>query len=117
MGAAADDFTLHDIQGNTHRLADYRGKWVLVNLWATWRRPCLDEIPQLIDLDNAHHDKDLLVIGIAIDLGSKNDALPVSYLYGTKGEPVGHQAGEVTRTSIEAFIKRKQINRPKSNSC
>ena len=70
LGAAAQEFTLEDIQGKTHRLADYRGKWVLVNYWATWCPPCLDEIPELISLHNAHHDKDLLVIGIAMDSGS-----------------------------------------------
>lgn len=140
LGAAAQEFTLEDIQGKTHRLADYRGKWVLVNYWATWCPPCLDEIPELVSLHNAHHDKDLQVIGIAIDSGSSQkvadfakahgisypvvmgdrrvnaqigavEALPASYLYNPKGEQVSYQAGEVTRASIETLMKNLAASR------
>lgn len=132
----AADFLLKDIQGKTHRLEDYRGKWVLVNFWATWCSPCLIEIPELISLHNAHKDKDLLVIGIAMESGSRKkvadfaqahgisypvvlgdfkiskqigvvDVLPSSYLYNPKGEQVSYQAGEVTRGDIETYIKNK----------
>lgn len=132
----AADFVLEDIQGRTHRLADYRGKWVLVNFWATWCSPCLSEIPELSSLHNAHKDKDLLVIGIAMQSGSRKevadfaqahrisypvvlgdfktarqigavDVLPSSYLYNTMGEQVSYQAGAVTRASIETYIKNK----------
>ena len=135
----AADFVLEDIQGRTHRLADYRGKWVLVNFWATWCSPCLSEIPELSSLHNAHKDKDLLVIGIAMQSGSRKevadfaqahrisypvvlgdfktsrqigavDVLPSSYLYNTKGELVSYQAGAVTRGSIETYIKNKNLN-------
>jgi peroxiredoxin len=136
LSAAAHEFTLEDIQGKTHRLSDYRGKWVLVNYWATWCPPCLDEIPELTSLHNAHHDKDLLVIGIAIESGSRSkvadfvaahrmsypivmgdrtvtaqigevDALPVSYLYNPQGDLVSFQTGEVTRASVETYIRKK----------
>ncbi len=135
LGNAAD-FVLEDIQGKTHRLADYRGKWVLVNFWATWCSPCLSEIPELISLHDAHKDKDLLVIGIAMQSGSRKkvadfaqthgisypvvlgdfkaakqvgavDVLPSSYLYNPKGEQVSYQAGEVTRTAVETYILGK----------
>ncbi len=134
--ACAADFSLQDMQGKTHRLADYRGKWVLVNFWATWCPPCLKEIPELVSLHDAHHRKDLVVFGIAMDSGSNQEvadfakahgisypvvmgdrrtasqfgqieALPVSYLYNPKGEPAGYQAGEVTRAGIEAFIRKQ----------
>lgn len=132
----AADFTLVDMQGKTHRLADYRGKWVLVNFWATWCKPCLREIPELNSLHNAHKDKDLVVIGIATDSGEPEkiaefankhaiaypvvmgnrklnaqigviEALPSSYLYNPKGEQVSYQLGEVTRMSVEAFIRKQ----------
>ena len=65
--AMAHDFVLKDMQGKTQRLIDYRGKWVLVNFWATWCEPCQEETPDLIALHKAHKDTDLVVISMALD--------------------------------------------------
>jgi cytochrome c biogenesis protein CcmG, thiol:disulfide interchange protein DsbE len=63
-GKPAPDFTVND--GSTAvRLANYRGKVVLLNFWATWCQPCVAELPSLIQL---HHDMpNLVVLGISID--------------------------------------------------
>ncbi len=135
----AADFALEDMQGKTHRLADYRGKWVLVNFWATWCPPCLSELPELSSLHNAHKGRDLVVIGIAMESGSRTkvadfaqahrisyplvmgnsriaaqigdvEVLPTSYLYSPSGEQVSYQAGEVTRDSVETYIRNKKLN-------
>lgn len=46
---AADtgDYQLYDMDGNLYRVSDYRGKWLIINFWATWCAPCIKEIPEL----------------------------------------------------------------------
>ncbi len=59
-----DDIKLIDLDGKETTLKDYRGKWVIINLWATWCPPCLVEIPDLILFHEAHKDKDAIVLGV-----------------------------------------------------
>lgn len=66
-GKDAPDFQLTDLDGKTVRLADLKGKAVLLNFWATWCPPCREEIPLLIDLQKQHAAENLQVIGVAID--------------------------------------------------
>jgi peroxiredoxin len=63
-GEVAPDFKVSDGTSSIH-LADYRGKIVLLNFWATWCPPCVREMPGLIEL---HHDRpDLAILAVSID--------------------------------------------------
>jgi thiol-disulfide isomerase/thioredoxin len=63
----APDFTLNDSTGAAVTLADFRGRVVLLNFWATWCAPCRAEIPMLVELQRAHLDGRFAVLGVALD--------------------------------------------------
>ena len=64
IGQPAPELTLPDLDGKPHRLADYRGRRVVLNFWATECAPCLQEMPAL---DRAQQQSGALVVGIAMD--------------------------------------------------
>lgn len=130
------DFTLPDVQGVEHKLSDYRGKWVVVNYWATWCPPCLTEIPELVDFHEDHKDKDAVVLGVNFESIGANGlkqfvdeyfmnypvlrskpgpssalgpipGLPTTYLVSPQGEIVARQVGPVTAKRITDFIAQQ----------
>lgn len=134
--AASPDFTLLDIDGKQHRLSDYRGKWVVVNYWATWCPPCLEEIPELVDFHDRHKNHDAVVLGVsmeqvapdklrqfveenfvsypvlpgspAMDTVGPVPGLPTTYLVAPDGRLVARQVGGITAAGIETFIKNSK---------
>jgi len=140
---AAPELSLPDLHGVIHHLSDYRGKWVLVNYWATWCPPCLQEMPELEIFYATHKDKDAVVLGVNTEtisteaLGRFVDeqsltypilrgdeggqspfgpivGLPTSVLVGPQGKAVARQEGPVTAQAIEAFIARHADQTPNS---
>lgn len=72
MGQPAPDFTFPDLHGKEVSLSDYRGKVVLVNIWATWCGPCRDEMPSMQRLYERLKGKDFEILAVSIDsTGSK----------------------------------------------
>ena len=60
-------WTLPDVNGKPVHLADYQGKVVILDFWATWCPPCRAEIPSFIDLQTKYGSKGLVIIGASVD--------------------------------------------------
>ncbi len=81
------DMPLNTVSGKTLRLSDLKGQVVLVNFWATWCPPCLEEIPALTRIQERYKDKGFTVVGI-------------DFMEST------------TREKLAAFVKEHGINYP-----
>lgn len=63
----APDFSLPDREGKQKSLADFRGKFVLMDIWATWCGPCIMQIPAMKALEERYKDKNLTFLSISVD--------------------------------------------------
>jgi thiol-disulfide isomerase/thioredoxin len=67
-GTAANlGLTLQDMNGNAVRFADYKGKVIVLNVWATWCGPCQVEIPELVEAYTKYRDQGVVVLGVSLD--------------------------------------------------
>lgn len=69
-GKVASEFTLKNLEGETVTLADFEGKVVLLNFWATWCGPCRHEIPDFVELMETKDTDEFVIVGITVQSGS-----------------------------------------------
>ncbi|WP_143307847.1 TlpA disulfide reductase family protein [Chitinophaga vietnamensis] len=67
VGIAADDFSQEDAKGQLVKLSSFRGKYVLVDFWASWCGPCRQENPNVVQAYNKYKDKNFTILGISLD--------------------------------------------------
>lgn len=129
----APAFTLDDLNGQPLSLANYHGKVVLLDFWATWCAPCRTEIPHFVDMQNRLGDQGVQVIGVSMDDGPKpvrdfyaeykmnypvglgTDkvaesyggvlGLPVLFLIGRDGRIAAKYVGEADMAVVEQQVK------------
>ena len=82
-GNPAPNFTLKDLSGHDVRLADLRGKVVLLNFWATWCPPCREEIPSMMRLNLAMAGKPFQMLAVSINEGGAQEVEPYFRQSGT----------------------------------
>jgi peroxiredoxin len=72
VGARAPEIGLRDFNGQNVRMADLRGKVVIVDFWASWCAPCREELPVLNRLYSRYREQGLVVVGVSVDRTERN---------------------------------------------
>lgn len=71
------DQSLKTLDGESFKLADYKDKVVIINIWATWCGPCRLEMPDLVKINNEYKDRGLVVLGLATTYNERDDPVHV----------------------------------------
>ena len=139
LTACSNQNSFHFLSGEEKTVDDYRGQWLVINFWAEWCPPCLEEIPELGKL--VEENPDIAVIGVSYDklsndeLGAlvnkldikypivatepmpylpvaKPQSLPGTYLINPSGQTMGPILGKIDRSKILEIIQKVEGQQP-----
>lgn len=127
------DWVMQDKAGKTHRLADYKGQWLIINYWAPWCPPCLEEMPELVAFYDEQRVKKVMVLGVAVQYKTEKsvtdfaedmlisypvilgdaqkrvlpepEVLPTTYIYRPDGRLYKVKRGAVSKHWLEQLLK------------
>lgn len=128
-----DNFSFKDVDGKSHQFSEYRGKWVVVNYWATYCGPCIAELPALNSVSKRFKDK-VVVLGmeagetptpelkqfisqkkITYQIAPTQDStmfalgllygVPTTFVINPEGKVEGTHMGAVTATMLQNYLK------------
>lgn len=132
VGEKAPDFVLTDMQGNKHRLSEYKGQGVFLNFWGTWCKPCETEMPYINNQYQQFKNKGVQVL--AVNVGESNlavtkfaqrlqldfpividndsqvqtaygiDPLPATFLIDKTGKVVKYYTGQMTEETVRDLM-------------
>ncbi len=136
IGKTAPDFALVDMNGEKHKLSDYRGQGVFLNFWATWCKPCEREMPYIEKSYQEFKDKGVKVLSVDVgesDVAVNNfinkhklsfpvmidkdtqvqtaygiDPLPITFLINKDGEVIRSHVGQLTQATVNQFMEEIQ---------
>jgi thiol-disulfide isomerase/thioredoxin len=135
LNAPAPTLTFKDLAGHDVKLADLKGKVVVVDFWATWCGPCRMEIPGYIEMQRKYADRGLVIIGVSLDqkgpkhvkkfveenvmnytvvMGDEKaidafggfDSIPTTFLIGRDGRIVHQKTGAMEHAAYEKLVQQ-----------
>ena len=106
IGERAPDFSLPNEKGETKRLSDFEGKYVLLDFWATWCKPCIQEIPYLSKAKQHFRNDDFEIISICVD---KNTDVQKSIWKNTLAKHTGYDEWTQLYENSEITLRNYKI--------